>query len=240
MLYINIERRRSGYKQCHGRHVGTPRKRLCLFAVLLFAALLLLSGCAKKESIQQPEFPLSEEALSAALEERNLPWTIEETQTNTKGSDMSLAYSLHIPGMKEGYNGVNINTFDTEDFGRRLQCYYSEPYSEATENGVSWEQLKDVIELITQLYGGFDNADAIYKVCSAKEIQKDELLLFEGTIRCSGIPCAFVRINTYDRTQSTLAKVGNTVQFQIYEGEDNYLHMLKLYEEYKSASTTDP
>ena len=55
-----------------------------LMCILLVAAVL---RCQNKQPLPQPKFPLSEEALAAALEETDLSWSIEQAAEHTDGKE---------------------------------------------------------------------------------------------------------------------------------------------------------
>lgn len=196
---------------------------------ILLSAAFLLAGCQKKELLPQPEFPLSEAALAAALEETGLSWSIKETYTNTDGKDIGIGYSLHRPGDRASYYGVYINSYDTEALGRRLQIYFREPQNKQwwqDETEACWEDWQQTLELAARLYGGFEDAGEIYRACSAGELPKDQTVLWEGTLTGG-----YFHMTTSNHMKPDRLALGNNVTLNVYESEEHYLRFQQMAEE---------
>ena len=198
-----------------------------LICALLVAAALF-AGCQKKEPLPQPEFPLSEEALAAALEETGLSWSIEQVDENTDGTDTSIGYSLHRPENEVGYNGVFITSYDTEELGRVLHIDFHEPQNQQwwqEEKAACWADWRETLVLVARLYGGFEDAEEIYRACSATELPQDENILWQGTLTGG----YFIMVTENPMKPKRLS-MGNFVSFNVYESEDAYLQFQQIAE----------
>ncbi len=194
----------------------------------LFVAAALLAGCQKKEPLPQPEFPLSEEALAAALQETGLSWSIEQADENTDGTDTSIVYSLHRPENRVGYNGVFITSYDTEELGRVLDVAFREPQNKQwwqNEKTACWEDWRETLVLVARLYGGFEDAKEIYRACSKTELPQDENILWQGTLTGG----YFIMVTENPMKPKRLS-MGNWVSFNVYESEDAYLRFQQIAE----------
>lgn len=195
------------------------KRILCVFcAVLLLSAL---AGCQKKDAARL-EFPLSEEALAGALEELGLSWTVEDKVENVDGADRSVSYSLHRPDSGVDFNTLFINTYETEEYGRRLQLSMRVPekdvYDEgdpAWENWWETEDWKAAIRLAAHLYGGFEDDEELYDAYSAEELPAEDYILWEGML--TGGYC---RITTSELIGSWRPSDGTTLEIHIYESEE--------------------
>lgn len=200
--------------------------RKCLFRILaVTASFLMFTGCQRQETLPRSEFPLSESDLAAALEETGLDWSIEQRDELTDGKTMAFTYTLRTPEMREGYNGVSINTYDSEEHGRRLHIFFSEPQNKQwwlEEDDAGWEEWKPVLMLIARIYGGFTDAEEIYRSCSAQEMPKDTHLLWEGMLTGG-----YFRMMTNKPMRPERLKLGNTLTFNMYESKDAYLKTLQ-------------
>lgn len=195
----------------------------CIFVAT--ASFLIFAGCQRRETLPRPEFPLSESDLAAALEETGLDWSIEQRYELTDGKTIAFTYTLRTPEMREGYNGVSINTHDSEEHGRRLHIFFSEPQNKQwwlEEDDAGWEEWKPVLMLIARIYGGFTDAEEIYRSCSAQEMPKDTHLLWEGTLTGG-----YFRMKTNEPMKPERLKLGNTLTFNLYESEEAYLKSLQ-------------
>lgn len=202
---------------------------------LFLAATILLcfNGCSRK-MMPQPEFPLSEEVLTAALKETGLPWDIVQADESSDKEPVSITYSLHIPEMDEGCNNVFINSYCSDEFGRRLQIFFHEQQNKQywlVEDNASWEDWHEVLVLIAHLYGGFEDAEEIYRVCSTEEMPRDTNVLWEGTLTGG-----YLRIVTSNPMKPERLKLGNTLMFTLYESEDAYLRYSEIAKRLKTES----
>lgn len=191
-----------------------------LICALLVAATLFV-GCQKKEPLPQPEFPLSEAALAAALEKTGLSWSIEEAYEHTDGTDTSISYSLHRPESEVAYNSVFITSYDTEELGRVLHIDFHEPQNRQwwqEEKPVCWKDWREMLVLVARLYGGFKDVKEIYRACSGTELPQDENILWQGTLTGG----YFIMVTENPMKPKRLS-MGNSVHFKVYESEDAYL-----------------
>lgn len=204
--------------------------RVKLFICIFFVAVsfVCFMGYPEKKTMPQPEFPLTEAELKAALEETGLFWSIEQADELTDGKTVAITYVLKLPEMREGYNSVSINSYDSEELGRRLYITYHEPQNKQwwlEDDDACWEDWKEVLELIARLYGGLKDAEEIYRVCSVEKMQKDAYVLWEGTLTGG-----YFRMETYNPMKPERFKLGNTVRFNFYESEAVYLQERQMFE----------
>lgn len=174
-----------------------------------------------------PEFPLSELALTGALEETDLSWSIEQMEKTTDEKTTGITYSLHRPESGVDYNTVFVTSFDSGEIGRRLQILYSAPQKKQWwDEEVHWEDWKKTIELTARLYGGFEDAEEIYRACSAVELPQEKRILWQGML--TGGYCV-IRIS--EPIQSwRFSRRGYTLSFNVFESEDTYLQFQQLAE----------
>lgn len=199
-------------------------KKLIACAMMI-AAVSILAGCQKKELLPQPEFPLSEAELTAALDEIGLPWSIEETHENSDGKDVGITYLLHRPEHRGGHICVvTINSYDTEEFGRKLGVDFIKPQKKPWyREDIRWEDWRELMALTARLYGGFEDAEEIYRACSAVELPQDAINLWEGTL--TGGYC---RIGISEKIESWRpSNRGLILSLDIYESEAYYLAFVK-------------
>lgn len=208
-------------------------KKILTLICLAVAVLLIFNYYREKELLPQPEFPLSEVALSEVLDESGLPWTIEETYEATDGTIKAITYSLHIPGIKEDYHSVHINSFYSEELGRRLQVYFNEPQNKQwwnEEDDAGWEDWRELLILLARLYGGFQDAEEIYRTCSAEELPRDAYVLWQGTLTGG-----YFRMETFHPMRPERFSKGNMLRFDLYESEGAYLKFREMVEESKNT-----
>lgn len=222
----------------HKISAETPlRKRwvkLLVCVLLAAAAISVLVFSQKKDPLPRPEFPLSEAALTAALEETGLAWSIEQADTFTSAADISISYSLNRPESGKDYNTFFVNSFDSEEYGRRLQIFFVEPqnrlWTYETVNDARWEDWRDTLVLVARLYGGFEDAEEIYRTCSAVELPKDNQILWQGALTGG-----YFRMTTKSPMKPDRFSLGNTVSFNVYESEAYYLKFAEKAEEAQKA-----
>ena len=192
-----------------------------LLICILLVAAALLAGCQKKEPLPQPEFPMSEEALAAALEETGLSWSIEQADEHTDGNDTSISYYLYRSESGVAYNSVSITSYDTEELGRVLHIDFREPQNQQwwqDEKTACWEDWRETLVLVARLYGGFEDTKEIFRACSRTELPQDENILWEGTLTGG-----YFRMVTENPMKPKRLSMGNWVSFNVYESEDAYL-----------------
>ncbi len=202
----------------------------------LLMTFTLLVGCQKKEFMPQPEFPLSESVIAAALEEIGLSWSIEQADEYSDGTDTSIGYSLYRSEDKVGYNGVFITSYDSEQLGRVLQIYFREPQNKTwwqEEKTACWEDWRETLVLVAQLYGGFEDAEEIYRVCSSVELPQDTNILWQGMLTGG-----YFRMVTETPMKPERFSEGNSVFFSVYESEDAYLQFQQIAEKVREEKTS--
>lgn len=196
-----------------------------LYVFLMATIFLIFNGCAKQESIPKIEFPLPEDTLATALEETGLPWSIEQQQEMTDGTTIAITYILHRPENRSGYNSVAISSYESKEYGRTLQILFSEPQNKQywlVEDDACWEDWYDILVLIARIYGGFEDVEEIYRVCSAEEFPKDKNVLWEGTLTGG-----YFLMATSKPMKPERFKLGNTLMFNVFESKDSYLQFQK-------------
>lgn len=196
-------------------------KKLIACAMMI-VTVSLLARCQKKELLPQPEFPLSEAELTGALEEIGLPWSIEETHENSDGKDVGITYLLHRPEHREGHICVvTINSYDTEELGRKLSIGFREPQDkqwwDGTVEDARWEDWREVLSLAARLYGGFEDAEEIYRACSVEELSQEDNVLWQGTLNGR-----YILMRTENPMTPKRLALGNFVFLDIYESEAYY------------------
>lgn len=193
--------------------------------LLIATIFLVFNGCTKQEPIPRSEFPLSEDALTTALKETGLPWSIEQQREVTDGTTIAITYTLHVPGTGSGYNSVAVNSYESKEYGRTLQILFIEPQNKQywlVEDDACWEDWYDILVLIARLYGGFEDVEEIYRACLAEELPKDGNVLWEGTLTGG-----YFRMVTTNPMKPERFKLGNTLIFHVYESKDSYLQVQK-------------
>ena len=151
-------------------------RKLLIFTL----SAVLLSACQSKETLPQPEFPLSEETISAALTEQGLDWSIDQGHTP---ADSSSTFLLLRPESGKEYGDLSVTAWETQDEGRYLNITRIISKKDLTTGeSHSWEDWKDIFVLSTRLYGGFASAEELYETCSGTELPLDEPILFEDQL----------------------------------------------------------
>lgn len=203
-------------------------KRL-ICAVLMACMLCSLVGCQEKKTLPQPEFPLSEEALTTALEETGLSWSVGQKIEEERYT----IYAMHRPEDRADYNGVSIGTYNYEEIGRRLFITYLEPQNRelAAEDqpSASWSDLEEILVLIARLFGGFADAEEIYRACSSEDLPLNANFLWEGIIAGR-----YFYITTQRHMNPDRFFKGNRIVFAMYESKDAYLQYRQMVESSKS------
>lgn len=151
--------------------------------LLCALAVLLLPACQGKSTLPQPEFPLGEEAVSAALSEQGLDWTVDQTQPNP--SDDVLTLGLLRPESGKAYGDLILTTGDTQDQGRYLNLKLlisKDDLLQSSEEAHSWEEWEDLLLLAARLYGGFERVEELYTACADTQLPLDSSILFEGQL----------------------------------------------------------
>lgn len=186
-------------------------------AILLTAAVWLV-GCSRKAA--RPEFPLTEETVTAALENAGLDWTVTEIDDTSGGTTPRSAISFRRGETETDQNSAFITSFVSEDFGRTLQLLLRVPGgSGATAVILDWADMEGVFELSLLLYGGFDDCNELYQAAAATELPLAETTLFQGAL--SGGYC-YVTSTPSLATYSAEPSQGCTLQLLMFESEDAF------------------
>ena len=165
------------------------KARLFTLVMTVVAATLVLSGCQTApaetppaetppaETLPQPEFPLTEEAVNAALEQSGFPGEIsaEETQSYQEGH---IAYSLRDDSRTytAGGNAVLSAAISSSlvDGVRFLAVTIPLPSQKEPPEPFQWEDMKPELVMAALLYGGFTDEEELYRAFSEEEFPQDQ------------------------------------------------------------------
>ncbi|MCE5235720.1 MAG: hypothetical protein LLF87_06665 [Eubacteriales bacterium] len=147
-----------------------------IYAALAFGVICSLAGC-QKSNLPQPDFPLEEDAILAALEQAGLPGVISESETRSS-HEGHMAYTLRDPAKTYGDTGnkvvtAGISSAITEGERFLSMIFLSAPDEPATLP-FTWEDWRRQIIFTTLLFGGFEDEEAVYRAFSDKETPEDE------------------------------------------------------------------
>ena len=160
------------------------RHRFSRFGValaMLLTTAVWIAGCS--HAAARPEFPLTEETVTAALEKAGLDWTVTEIDDIPAGTTPRSAISLRRGEIETDQNSAFITSFVSEDFGRTLQILLRKPGgSGATAVIPDWDDMERMFELSLLLYGGFDDCSELYKAAAVTELPLAETTLFHGAL----------------------------------------------------------
>jgi hypothetical protein len=160
------------------------KKKLSTLVMTVVAAALVLSGCQTApaetppaETLPQPEFPLTEEAVNAALEQSGFPGEIsaEETQSYQEGH---IAYSIRDDSRTytAGGNAVLSAGISSSlvDGVRFLAVSLPLPSQKEPPEPFQWEDMKPELVMAALLYGGFTDEEEIYRAFSEEEFPQEQ------------------------------------------------------------------
>lgn len=196
---------------------------LKLLAIVILLPISLTTSCQKREVLPQPNFPLSEEDITAAVEAQELNWILDQDHPN-EATSASTVYGLIRPEVTTDFSTVFVTSVQSDKIGRylstilmisrkQLQWPLDEPHS--------WDEWKELFQLSAQLYGGFEDDEAIYRACMSKELPMEETLLWDGAL-IGG----YCRVRTSTPIQDWSPYIGGGLTFYIYvdvfETEDAY------------------
>lgn len=154
-----------------------------LIGICLVLGILCTVTACQKAGIPRPVFPLTEEAVAAALEQTGMPGAISESETQSYGEGHTV-YTLRT--QPEGKQPSGFVSSSLAKGNRSLQLFFNtSPVPEAPP--FAWEDWKQQLEFAALLYGGFADAQEIYRVFSEKSasegavsIPQDEMAKYQA------------------------------------------------------------
>lgn len=138
-----------------------------LLAVCVIASL---AGC-RETGQAKSHFPLTEEAVTAALERTGLPGVISESETQSDGAGR-VAFTLHDQTENKKTTMLISSGPVEEDWF--LQIYFISP-SASEQPPFAWEDWKQQLVFAALLYGGFSDEEEIYRAFSEQEAAVETL-----------------------------------------------------------------
>lgn len=132
---------------------------------------LVLSLCSCKAAPQDYDvFGLSEETVTAVLEEVGLPGMISDEETIVHGKGDS-TYVVRDPN--QTYSGTDNPVFvasvrGTSYEGKRMLLATFD--QEVDSEQIDWEDWRNQLAFAAQLYGGLENVEEIYTAFAPKEV----------------------------------------------------------------------
>ena len=230
------------------------KERLFTLVMTVVAAALVLSGCQTApaepppaETLPQPEFPLTEEAVNAALEQSGFPGEIsaEETQSYQEGH---IAYSIRDDSRTytAGGNAVLSAGISSSlvDGVRFLAVSLPLPSQKEPPEPFQWEDMKPELVMAALLYGGFTDEEEIYRAFSEEEFPQDQAVGQETepviergqwTRDLTGGYCQVTVRRSQRSTGSTTYTETRTIQ--IFQSEEAYQDYQKELEEAQQQET---
>ncbi len=184
------------------------KKFASLFLALTLAALCL-AGCGGKETLAKPEFPLTDDAITAALTQAELDWVIDPEGTHP-GKEGTVLHNLRAPdGMLRG--GTLSGVVD----GKRYLSMTLPAKAAGTDPAFTWADWEQSLRLAALLYGGFEDAGELYDAFSGEPAD-----LSEGRVtwdkELSGVSCR-VTVRFYENSRLPSGNVLLVVS--LYEGD---------------------
>lgn len=147
-------------------------KRL-IYILLTLGALCSLAGC-QETGLSRPDFPLEEQVVNAALEQSGLPGAISKDETQSyaewhtiytlRDEDQVLPIAIISSSLREGERLFQID-------------FISPPLSAGP--AFAWEDWKQQLVFSTLLYGGFADAEQVYRAFSEQEVSEGKLPPYE-------------------------------------------------------------
>lgn len=146
--------------------------------------LLCSIAACKKDVLPQPNFPLEEEAITAALEKTGLPGEISESETTSYAEGHSLyvvrslteAYSDEISpeeAQANPYSRVIIASASSAITEGERTLYTMFDQKDSSDQ-FAWEDWNKQIVFTTLLYGGFEDEEDVYRAFVGKALPKGE------------------------------------------------------------------
>ena len=213
---------------------------------LAFSLLCTLAGC-QKGTLPQPDFPLSEDVITAALEQTGLPGVISDSETYSS-VEGHIAYTLRDP--EETYGDTEnrvviagVSSAITEGERFLAMVFTADSIAKQGEPGTrtfAWEYWKQQFVFATLLYGGFLDEEEVYRAFSDKETPEDERRL-EWDAQLSG---AYVRVSRTFMEYDARSAEPYSVRVTFYESkslyEKQYEEMMKRKEELDQIPAETP
>lgn len=206
---------------------------------LAFSLLCALAGC-QRNALPQPDFPLTENTITDALEKTGLPGVISESETYSS-VEGHIAYTLRDP--TETYEDTEnkvliagISSAITE--GERFlgMIFLSAP-DKPVSLPFAWEDWKQQIVFTTLLFGSFEDTEQVYRAFSNKRVPDDEEK-FKWDVQLPGGYC------TVSYSFNSNLRSSYTVFINIYESkslyEKQYEEMMKWKEELEQIPAETP
>ena len=164
-------------------------------------------------------FPLSEKAVTTALNDVGLPLTIssEETQSFTEGQ---ITYTLRSGGEDRfPWGAVSSAVYG----GGKRFCQVTHLEAAGEDITFHWEDWQKTVTLAGKLWGGFDDDDQLYRQLSDLNIPDDTVTGASWETDTNG---GFCRVSySVTMIQSKPSHVNFTITF--YESQQEYRQMMK-------------
>ncbi len=142
-----------------------------LFLALALAALCL-AGCGGKETLAKPEFPLTDEAITAALAQAELEWVIDPEGTHP-GEEGTVLHTLRAPdGTLRG--GTLSSVVDGKRYLSMTLPTNAADTDPAAPRPFTWADWEQALRLAALLYGGFEDAGELYDAFSQEPADLSE------------------------------------------------------------------
>ena len=196
-----------------------------LLAGPILAVCALLSAC-QGGPMPQPDYPLSEETVSAALKESALSWEIEEARTSSGEGVEQTIYSLR-PTEGEDGSQITINSYQSDGSGPRLQIHSRWRGDRDPED---WQK---VLRLAARLYGGFQDEDEICWTCVPPEAEESGTVSWQGALRGRYLTVSMGALSPWDSDQKILS-------IQLYQSKEVYDQIQAEIEEMRGDRMQQP
>lgn len=142
------------------------KRLICTFTA--FVVVCSLAGC-QKSGLPQPDFPLTEDAILSAQSQTGLPGIISDTFSSVEGHT---AYTLYHPTKTYGRADSRVITAAISSAltdGGRFLSVELDSLTVTEKPEFKWEDWKQQFEFATLLYGGFADAEEVFRAFSAKD-----------------------------------------------------------------------
>lgn len=151
------------------------KSRRLFYSFLVLGALFLLAGC-QKSGLREPDFPLEEADITAALEQTNLPGTISDDKTL-----LSEEYASYVLDSEDQKLPAAIILSSNVEGKRFLSLTFISPPT-SKDYVFLWDDWKQQLALAALLYGGFTDEDEIYWGFFEQEAPDGELEVNENNL----------------------------------------------------------
>ncbi|MBS6396606.1 MAG: hypothetical protein KH452_05590 [Clostridiales bacterium] len=206
------------------------KKWIFVFPALGVLGMLCVASVRKKDVLPQPDFPLEEEVITAALEKTGLPGLLSESETTFSAEGQrrhvvrspSVTYSDMItpeesdadPRTRLLVAAVSSTTFGGE---RVLSTVFDQI---DVSDQMAWEDWKQQIVFATLLYGGFEDEEQVYQALVCEEFPYGENS-FGWEVQLPGGYCT-VTCRTTEETSRPEGKKRASLGVNIFESEELY------------------